>query len=389
MALDGPGVLGTPTITVATPPPTALPHTGGPGSGYSPPTTRSTTRNGHSHPPLSHVATDTKVDDDPEYSRARSRSRSPGFANMRHRVMVNKLGPIQEKNHPANGRPSRLDKDHLAPPGYQPSSLAGSELWRTISRSPSPLGLIPIHRSWRQFIHKHEIPRKLLHSMIGVVTCYMYTQRYQSIDIWPPLMVATIPILGADALRFNWERFNRFYVRVLGAFMRENEYNQWNGVISYLLGAIVALSIMPNDVATVSILLLSWCDTAASTIGRRYGRYTPRIRKGKSLAGSAAALVTGVCVAILFWGYLTPEYKTHRDDAPGSHLFDGLLYSPWDGSRVISGWVALIVLSSWTGVVAAFSEAVDVFGIDDNLTIPLISGFGIWAFLLVFGPRNE
>jgi diacylglycerol kinase (CTP) len=42
-------------------------------------------------------------------------------------------------------------------------------------------------------------------------------------------------------------------------------------------------------------------------------------------------------------------------------------------------------MSLWSGLVASASEVVDLFGWDDNLTIPALSGLGIWGFLKVFG----
>jgi diacylglycerol kinase (CTP) len=50
----------------------------------------------------------------------------------------------------------------------------------------------------------------------------------------------------------------------------------------------------------------------------------------------------------------------------------------------VSGPLALGLLSLWSGLVAAASEVIDVFGWDDNLTIPVLSGLGIWGFLRVF-----
>ena len=54
-------------------------------------------------------------------------------------------------------------------------------------------------------------------------------------------------------------------------------------------------------------------------------------------------------------------------------------------SAVITGPLALGVMSFVSGIVAAGSEFVDIFGWDDNLTIPVLSGFGLWGFLKVFG----
>lgn len=51
----------------------------------------------------------------------------------------------------------------------------------------------------------------------------------------------------------------------------------------------------------------------------------------------------------------------------------------------MTGWPALGIMSVWAGVVAAASEAVDLLGWDDNLTIPVLCGVGLWGFLKVFG----
>jgi diacylglycerol kinase (CTP) len=52
---------------------------------------------------------------------------------------------------------------------------------------------------------------------------------------------------------------------------------------------------------------------------------------------------------------------------------------------VIVGNTALAVMSVCTGIIASFSELIDLWGWDDNLTIPLLSSAGLWAFLKVFG----
>lgn len=171
--------------------------------------------------------------------------------------------------------------------------------------------------------------------------------------------------------------------------MRESEVDGYNGVIWYLLGAWTVLRFFPKDVGVMSVLLLSWCDTAASTFGRLWGRYTPRIRRGKSVAGSAAAAVVGVITAIVFWGWAVPTYG-HGDE---SFMFKGQLGLPEavkdtiglkEGQGMVDGWVALGIVSVWSGLIASASEVVDLFGWDDNVTIPVLSGLGLWGFLKVF-----
>lgn len=179
--------------------------------------------------------------------------------------------------------------------------------------------------------------------------------------------------------------------------MRESEaHDHFNGVISYLAGAWVVMRFCPKDIGVMSLLLLSWCDTAASTFGRLWGRYTPRIRRGKSLAGSLAAFTVGVATAALFWGLIAPTADSAYNTAENSFAFSGSLTLPPQlrdavglkaSQNVVAGWPALAVMSFFTGLIASVSEAVDIFGLDDNLTIPVLSGVGLVGFLAAFGSR--
>jgi diacylglycerol kinase (CTP) len=178
--------------------------------------------------------------------------------------------------------------------------------------------------------------------------------------------------------------------------MRESEVDGYNGVIWYLAGTWAVLRFFPKDIGTMGVLLLSWCDVAASTLGRAYGRYTWPVRKGKSLAGSAAALVTGVITAWVFWGWAVPAFGTANgyDLPPNTLAFQGALELPsavkgllgWKETEgIIRGPLAVGVLSLWTGLIASASEAVDIFNWDDNFTIPVLCGVGIYGFLKAFG----
>ena len=52
--------------------------------------------------------------------------------------------------------------------------------------------------------------------------------------------------------------------------------------------------------------------------------------------------------------------------------------------QVDGGW-GLALMSVVTGVIASVSEAMDVFGLDDNVVIPVLSAIGVWGVLKVFG----
>ncbi|CAJ2511450.1 Uu.00g070750.m01.CDS01 [Anthostomella pinea] len=341
-----------------------------------------------------HESIDEDSNSDPELRRARTRSRSPITTRRAANLTSTKSGRAskskqkQETEH-ANGAVEPSD-GHLAPP----SPTVGGWSWQDFSRSPSPLGLIPIHRHFRNLIHKHEVPRKVLHVSIGFFVYWLYVSGTQPSSVAPVLLAALIPIATTDFLRHKYPSLNRFYVNCLGALMRESEYAGWNGVVFYLLGAWLVLQFLPKDVSVVAVMLLSWCDTAASTFGRLYGIYTPRLRRGKSLAGSLAAFLVGVVTAGWFWGWLAPKTGPFPGDEQNPFMFRGLLRLPafasgalglTESQATIGGTVALALVSLWSGLAAASSEVVDIFGLDDNLTIPVLSGIGIWGFLKVFG----
>ncbi|KAJ6784913.1 hypothetical protein PWT90_02386 [Aphanocladium album] len=367
---------------------------------YTAPRTRSGARRRNT-PQASQTATQdsssSEADSTPGKRRSRTRSRSPVDANKLSRMTPRIAEPTTTS--PPNGKlattannqpPALQNGSFLALPQPAAGGGGGGWSWRDFSRSPSPLGLIPIHRHFKTFVHKHEVPRKALHVSIGFFVVWLYTTGTQTSSVPPYLMAALVPIAATDILRHRFVSVNRLYVRVLGALMRESEYAGYNGVIWYLLGAWSVLYYLPKDVGVMSVLLLSWCDTAASTFGRLWGQYTIRLRRGKSLAGSLAAFAVGVATSVFFYGWLVPKVGPMPGDE--GFMFKNALALPaalvgeenreaWS----ITGSLALGVMSLVSGFVASASEVVDIFGWDDNLTIPVLSGMGIWGFLKVFG----
>ena len=158
-------------------------------------------------------------------------------------------------------------------------------------------------------------------------------------------------------------------------------------MVWYILGVNFVLSLYPQDVATVAILMyvsppasllfpqpnlprssLSWADTAASTFGRLYGSSTRKLparlpilrlplAPRKSLAGFAAASITGALVAVGFWSLVAPFRNGGQDvtwaleggvRAAGQHLGGG-------------GWAGLALIGLVAGVVSGVAEALGMF----------------------------
>ncbi|SGY23200.1 BQ5605_C019g08913 [Microbotryum silenes-dioicae] len=232
-----------------------------------------------------------------------------------------------------------------------------------------------------------EIPRKLLHSSISIFAVYLWQQHTNVTTLlrWS-LLIATI-IVVADLIRFKSPAFELTYEKYLGYLMREHERESVNGTIYYFGGVLFCLTFLPRDIATLSCVMLSLCDTTASIFGRLYGKYTPKLPfsgtlfgRKKSLAGTLAAVMTGTLAAYYFWG--TVSVLGDEGD------------SSWLPARKASTWVlqrsqnptrlprlpspnstlSLPALSIVCGLIAGVAEAIDVFGLDDNLTLPVLFG---------------
>ena len=116
----------------------------------------------------------------------------------------------------------------------------------------------------------------------------------------------------SDLLRHRYERVNKLYIRSLGALMRESEVKGYNGVIWYLLGAFIVLHPFPKDIGVMGVLLLSWCDTAASTFGRFMASALSNYAREEYW--HVAAFFTGVATALFFWGAFVPSVGAFPDD---------------------------------------------------------------------------
>ncbi|CUM48059.1 unnamed protein product [Debaryomyces fabryi] len=195
----------------------------------------------------------------------------------------------------------------------------------------------PEESEFHKFLIKHEIPRKILHCSIGFITLVMFALGVPQLQFVAPLTALFVIILINDIVRLRDPELNKRIVARWWFIVRDT----------------------PRDILFMGILLLSWADTAASTIGRQYGKYTPQIVPGKSLAGTLACFSVGVSCCYLVYGYFIPKF----DNQPGY-----IMWTPESSALNLHSY-ALI-----SGVIASVSEFVDIFNIDDNFVIPVVGG---------------
>jgi len=155
----------------------------------------------------------------------------------------------------------------------------------------------PIRLHVRSDLH---LARKTWHMMMGLIIAAVYmsgTSRSTGVVILGS-------ILGFDllmeTLRLRVPSINEKFMRIWAPFMRSCEVNRLSGIPYYLAASILAIAIFPKPIAVLSILYLACGDPIASIFGIMYGHKTVRLASGKSLAGTAAGVITCAVVTFLF-----------------------------------------------------------------------------------------
>lgn len=174
----------------------------------------------------------------------------------------------------------------------------------------------------------------------------MYLRSSESKEFWA-ISILCIAIAGflVDLVRNRVKPINALFIKVLGPIMRRSEKDGVSGLPFYALGASLSLFFFHRDIAIISIMFLVFSDPLSSFFGVLYGK--DKIMPNKSLQGAVAGFFT--C-------YLITLFYTMNTATIGTHI---------------------LVFAIISGVIGASSELVSAFNIDDNLTIPVLSGLGL------------
>lgn len=149
---------------------------------------------------------------------------------------------------------------------------------------------------------RRELGRKSIHLLALILPLGMVTLPTG----WALLGLTLGALLGVmgDILRSQSASFSRLIDRVFGPLMRRAERPPvgsgivFNGATWVLLSALLLLVVFPARVGALALGLFMVADAAAALVGRRYGRTVWRI-SGRTLEGSAAFVVVGLCVVLL------------------------------------------------------------------------------------------
>ena len=182
-----------------------------------------------------------------------------------------------------------------------------------------------------------ELKRKTIH-LIGLLIpiCYYFFREEDKIIAVIILLSLTAILFSLELLRLTNKRARRYFLTHFSSLLRTHEKQKITGTGYYLLSALLSVSFFEKKLAIACLSFLVLGDMFATIIGTRWGH--TKIAN-KSLEGSLACFA--VCLTI---GLLV------------AWLFPGILI--------------IIAIGALTATIVELLP----LGIDDNLTIPLISG---------------
>jgi len=216
---------------------------------------------------------------------------------------------------------------------------------------PSQVVPFPVRLHLRNDLH---LARKGWHIGMGLVISFLYMGGVtRSMGVMLLGSVLGVNLL-VESARLRSPQLNEKIMRYWGPLMRSCEVNRISGTPYYIGAAILAMVIFPKPIAVLSILYLACGDPLASLVGILYGDRSYRFPNGKSLIGSAAAVAVCTLVTFLF---------LKASAVPDSAVF---------------------ALTFVGGLVGGMAEHLPL-EIDDNFTIPMVSGFVLWLSFIVLG----
>jgi diacylglycerol kinase (CTP) len=209
--------------------------------------------------------------------------------------------------------------------------------------------------AWRLRLRNDlHLARKTWHCGMGVFMALFYGVGFPKAVCVSILIIALAFFLTAEYARLRFPKLNAYAIKAMGPVMRKHEIDKMSGTPFYIGSVLLAIVIFPKSIAILSILFLAIGDPMSSIFGLTWGHKSYRFANGKSLIGTAAGM--GVCSLITFL-YL---------------MFTGVTLFP-------SLCIALAA-----GLAGGGAEMIPL-EIDDNFSIPLVSGLALWISFVIFG----
>jgi len=179
-----------------------------------------------------------------------------------------------------------------------------------------------------------EIKRKFVHSLsLLFVIIYLVVESFYDERV---ALMSLIGILFLFLLIDYFRVVRKCRIPLFHGIWREKEKNKLGGNVFLIIGVIIALAVFDFEIALAALLITAFGDMAAAIVGVGFGKHYLSKKKTKTWEGTIAGLVVNFVI--------------------GFFLIDNL--------PIVFGMA----------VVAVWVEA-KLTNVDDNLAIPVLSGF--------------
>jgi dolichol kinase len=184
----------------------------------------------------------------------------------------------------------------------------------------------------------HELKRKAVH-LTSIIIVLVYLEFGQQ-AILSLLTVYLIAILEIEYFRIEWGK----KLPLVHSLLREKETGRLGGHVFFTMGCIIAISVFTEEIASAAILMTTFGDASAAIFGKAFGRTWIPGLKDRAVEGCAAEFIVDVVIGAIF----------------------------------LSNWLVVFVMAGTATVVETLANKMD-----DNLLIPLFSGFNGYLVLLI------
>ena len=192
-----------------------------------------------------------------------------------------------------------------------------------------------------------EIKRKLFHMVSGIIIVLLL-----DLNIFNKIVLAIILTLGAITSLVS----RKIKIPIIYWFLKnmdrrlDLEKYPGKGALTFLLGCLLTLILFEKDIALASILILSIGDAVGAFVGIHFGKTKNPLNRKKLLEGTLAGIFAAFIAASIFVPYI---------------------------QALIASSISMLV------------EAIEIklnknLILDDNITMPLVSGLSIYLFRLIF-----
>lgn len=189
----------------------------------------------------------------------------------------------------------------------------------------------------------NELKRKTIHlTSIIIVLTYYYFGKQAVLSL---LTVYLIAILELEYFRIEWGKKLPF----VHSLFRSKEADRLGGHVFFTIGSIIAISVFSKEIASAAVLMTTFGDASAAIFGKAFGRTWISGLKNRAYEGCAAEFIADIIIGWIF----------------------------------LPGWIVILVMAGTATVVETLTNK-----LDDNLLIPLFSGFNGQLVLFILGYFN-